>query len=877
VRRLYEGWIRWVSRALPPDRRDRWREEWRSDLQALEAAGAGPGRLLGWAAGLAWTVLMIRRTGGMTMDGWMRDVRTAVRGFLREPGFTALALVTLGLGIGANTAMFSVVNGVILRPLDYPEPDELVSIATEFPTMDFYDFWVSPPEYFEIREQARSFEEVGGYRAFPMTVGGGERPERVQTAIATHTLFDVLGVPPALGRSWSAQEDLPDAAPTAVLSWELFTRSFGGDRSLVGRDIEVNGASTRVLGVMPPGFDVESQGIELWIPASLDPANRQNRASHFLELVARLADGTPVAAARGEMDRLMARWDAEAGGARHSLSASGHPLALEPLHQEVVGDVRTALLVLLGAVGFVLLIACANVANLLLVRGEGRAREVAIRSALGAGRSRLLRLFLVEGLVLSVAGALAGLALGWLCLEVLRLVQPPDLPRLQEVGLDGWVLLATTGVTVAVGVVFGLAPGRRALNRDPAGTLGSESLRTTDSVARQGLRSTLVVAEVALALVLSVGAGLMLRSFDALSGVDPGVRTESVLTFETYLPETEYGTPDAIRAFVTGLTSRLERLPGVLSTAATDELPTRQSLAANDIELEGVEPRPDGPPHNADFFSVITQDYVETLEVPVLEGRDFQAADDASGRPVVLVNRAFARTFFPGQSAIGRQVRACCGDDEPWYEIVGVLENVRQAGLHEEPGTEIYFHHLQLPQEQWGVVVRARGDADALAPAVRQVMAGLDPGLPVARLQSMEDVVGEAMARDRFLTALMAGFAGLALLLAAVGTYGVMSYSVSRRSREMGIRVAVGAPASSVLRLVLRDGLRVAAIGLALGLLGAWSLTGVLDSILFGVDTRDALSFLVGPVLMGAVALLACWIPARRATRVDPVQALRAD
>ncbi len=876
MRTVYERWIRWVSRGLPPDRRARWREEWRSDLQALEASGAGPGRILGWAAGLAWTVLMIRRTGATTMTGWMRDVRTAVRGFLREPGFTALALVTLGLGIGVNTAMFSVVNGVVLRPLPYPEPDELVSVATEFPTMDFYDFWVSPPEYFEIREQARSFDEVGGYRAFPMTVGGGDRPERVQAAIATHTLFDVLGVPPALGRSWTDQESLPDAAPTAVLSWELFQRSFGGDRSLVGRDVEVNGASTRVLGVMPAGFDVESQGIELWIPASLDPANRQNRASHYLELVGRLEEGSTLAAARTELDRLVARWDEEAGD-RHSLSTSGHPLVVEPFHQEVVGEVRTALLVLLGAVGFVLLIACANVANLLLVRGEGRAREVAIRSALGASRGRLLRLFLVEGLVLSVAGALAGLGLGWLCLDVLRLVQPPDLPRLQEVGLDGWVLLATTGVAAAVGVVFGLAPARRALDRDPAGTLGSESLRTTDSAARQGLRSTLVVAEVALALVLSVGAGLMLRSFDALSGVDPGVRTESVLTFETYLPETDYGTPEEIGAFVSSLTSELEALPGVVSAAATDELPTRQSLAANDIELEGVVRQPDGPPHNADFFSVVTQDYVETLEMPVLEGRDFQAADDASGRPVVLVNRAFAQAFFPGQSAVGRRVRACCGDEEPWYEIVGVLENVRQAGLHEDPGTEIYFHHLQAPQQQWGVVIRTRGEPDALAASARRVMAELDPGLPVARLQSMDGVVGEAMARDRFLTALMAGFAGLALLLAAVGTYGVMSYSVSRRSREMGIRVAMGAPASSVLRLVMLDGLRVAAIGLALGLLGAWGLTGVLDSILFGVDTRDPLSFLVGPTIMGAVALLACWVPARRATRVDPVEALRAD
>jgi putative ABC transport system permease protein len=821
-------------------------------------------------------MVMVVRLGEMSMDGWGRDVRTAIRGFLRQPGFTAVAVLTLALGIGANTAMFSVVDGVVLEPLAYPEPEELVTVSSAFPTMGFEDFWLSPPEYFELGERARSLEEVGAYRPVLRTVGGGERPQRIQAAIATRTLFSALGVDAALGRVFAPEEDRPGGPPAVVLSWGLWTRSFGGDRGILGRAVPVNGEPHRVVGVMPRGFDLADQGIELWIPAALDPSDRSDRAAHFLEVVGRLTDGADPASATRELDALVARWEEDSGGAAHVPSPEIHPLDLEPLRDEVVGEVRPALLVLLGAVGFVLLIACANVANLLLVRAEDRHREVSVRVALGAGRGRLLRQFLVEGTVLSAFGAAAGLALAWLCLEAVRLAGPPDIPRLGEVELDATVLLVTTAVTVAVGVGFGLAPARSALGRSPADRLRGDGLRTTDTSSRRGFRALLVAGEIALALVLAIGAGLMLRSFDALSRVEPGFEPDGLLTFQTYLPQGDYpGSPET-SAFLRQLLDELEAAPGVEAASASSGLPTRQSLAANDIQLQGLERSPDGPPHNVDYLNAVTTGYRETLGIPLLEGRGFAPSDGPEAEPVALVNQAFAERFFPGSTPLGRLVRACC-DEGPWYRVVGVVDDVKQEGLESEPGTEIFFHEPQVGGRTWSVALRVGGEPASVGGAVREAMGRLDPSLPVARLQPMEAVLGEAVARNRFLTGLMAAFAGLALLLAAVGTYGVMSYSVSRRAREVGIRVAMGAPPRSVLSLVLTEGLRVTAAGLVLGGLGAWSLTGVLDSLLFGVEARDPVSFAAGPLLLAAVALAACWIPARRATRNDPVQVLRAE
>lgn len=816
------------------------------------------------------------------MDGWMKELRYAIRGLLRTPGFTVVTVATLGLGIGANTAIFSVVDGVILEPLPYPDSEELVTISTAFPSMGFETFWVSPPEYFELRERARSFAVIGAYRGSQTSVGGGERPERVQGAVATAELFEALGVSARIGRTFGTDDDRPGAAPVVVLSHELWSRSFGADRGIVGREIEVDGAFATVLGVMPPGFDVRDEGIEIWEPVQLDPALRSNRGSHFLNLVARLAPSASVESAGTELAALVAGWEEASPGAGHLPSPDFHPMALESLHEEVVAPVRTALFVLLGAVGLVLLIACANVANLLLARAEARQKEVSVRAALGAGRARLLRQFLTEGALLSILGGVAGVLLAWVGLEVLRTLGPGELPRLREVGLDTPVLLFTAAIAIVTGLLFGLAPARHLSGRAMASTLRDGGQRSTAGGGRIRLRSLLVVSEVALALILTLGSGLLIRSFSALTAVDPGFDPDGLLTFELYLPDGSYGASTEIPDFHTRLAERLSALPGVEGVTAMSGLPPRRDLNANDTEFEGLERREDGPAHNVDYYQTVHGPYLETMGIEVVLGRGFTTADRADTQPVVLVNETLARVFYGDPSAaVGRRIRPCCGV-EGWLEIVGVVDDVKQGGLDVPAGTELYVLAEQSAvlgstPRAMHVVLRSSGTPEGLVPAVRQVVAELDPTLPLAGLRSMEEVVAGARARPRFLTTLLGVFAAVALLLAAVGTYGVMSYAVAQRRRELGIRMALGAEASSVTALVVRRGLIVTGVGLLVGLVGAWWLTGLLESLLFGVAARDAVTFSAVPLLLLTVALLATWIPARRATRVDPVEVLRGE
>ena len=869
-------WLYAVSVLVPSAERVRWRDEWHADIEDVDASGATLGGLLGLALGIGWAAATFRLEGA-TMDGWTREVTHAVRGLLLRPGFTVVAVLTLGLGIGANSAIFSVVNGVVLEPLRYPDSQELVMLTSEFPTMNFDDFWISPPEYMQISENMRSFEAVGAFRSGEMSIGTDDQPERVTGAIASHQLFEALGVAPELGRYYTEEEDFPGAAPVIVLSHELWQRSFGGDRSIVGRSIEVDGDMTTVLGVMPEGFDVDDSQIEAWQPTQLDWTNRENYGSHYLFLVARLAQGATVESARRELDALVANWDAIIGSGH--VSTEGHPLDMIELQEEVVGDVRPALLVLLGAVGFVLLIACANVANLLLARAQDRHKEVAVRAAMGAGRGRLLRQFLTEGVVLSVAGAVVGVGVAFLSLELLKLASPGDLPRINEIELDSVVLLFTAGIAVATGVFFGLAPTRHVTIGALATTLRDGGTRATSSAGRRRLRSLLVVSEMALALILAVGAGLMIRSFGALNAVEPGFEPDGLLTFQLYLPDARYPDGQAQMEFQDRLMDRLRSEPGVTSVAAMSGLPPVRPLNANDTEFEGFVQTEDSPPQNVDFYQTVTADYLETMEIDVVEGRGFEPTDDGGALPVALVNEALVRRFYPGENPIGQRLRPGGG---PFLEIVGVVADVKQAGLDEPAGTELYFHYPQTaavgqaPQTM-NFVVATTGDPTVLAPAVRRAVWDFDAALPVSGLQPMTDVLGDAMARTRFLTALMAAFAALALLLAAVGTYGVMSYAVSQRGRELGIRMAMGAEASKVQALVLGQGLKTAALGLAVGIAGAWGLTGVVESMLFDVDARDPITFVAGPVVLTLVALVATWLPARRATRLDPVTVLREE
>jgi putative ABC transport system permease protein len=703
----------------------------------------------------------------------------------------------------------------------------------------------------------------------------------VTSAVASADFFTTLGVPPAMGRPYSREEDLPGADPVVVLSHELWRTAFGGDPSLVGRTVEVNGQARVVVGITPPGFDIDDQGIQLWLPLALDPANRQNRGSHFLNLVGRLAPGVTLAQATAEMESLLHQWP-ELNPGTHTPSVDNHRMFLIPLREDVVGEIRTALLLLLGAVGLVLLIACANVANLLLARAESRQKEVAVRVALGAGGGRLLRQFLTEGVMLAGMGGALGVAVAWAALRVLLALSPGSIPRLGEIGLDPTVLLFTGGLAVAAGVLFGLAPALHLRARAVGGTLREGGQRTTVGSGRARLRRLLVMSEMGLAVVLAVGAGLMLRSFAELTRVDVGFEPEGVLTFQLALPPAGYPDAGAIQEFHRRLQQELSALPGVRAVASMTGLPPLRDLNANDTEFEGYAPGPNDPPANVDYYQNVTAGYLETMRIPVVAGRGFVASDEAGDLPVLLVNETLARLYYPGQEAVGRRIRPCCGDRIPWFTIVGVAKDVKQGGVDAPAGTELYFLADQVlaygtALRTMNYVVRTDGDPEVLASAVRQAVWRVDGALPVAGLQAMESVVSGAVSRPRFLTTLLSVFALLALALAAVGTYGVMSYTVAERAREIGIRMALGAESGSVLGLVLRQGAAVAGIGLLLGVAASLGLAGLLESLLFGVGARDLTTFLAAPLLLALVALAACLVPARRATRMNPVDVLRQD
>jgi putative ABC transport system permease protein len=811
------------------------------------------------------------------MNELQQDVRYAFRSLRRSPGFATVAVLTLALGIGANSAVFSVLDGVVLRPLGYREPGRLVSIASRFPTLGFERFWISPPEYFELKEWSRSFSAIGGYRAQQASVGGGESPERVTNAFATADLFTVLGVPALIGRAYTAEEDLPGAEPVAVLSYELWQRTFGGARDILERSILVNGVSTRVAGVMPPGFDVEDADIEIWQPLQLDPANRQNRGSHFLNLVARLGPGVSFARAEAELAQLVARWR-ETVPNSHTPTPDNHPFFLTDLQETLIGNVRPALLLLLGAVGFVLLIACANVGNLLLVRAEARQKEIAVRAALGAGRRRLLRQFLTEGVVLAVIGGALGMALGHVGVRLLLATSPESVPRADEIALDPRVLLFTLLVSIVTGLLFGLAPifhlGAARLNS----ALREGGQRATAGAGRHAIRRALVAAELALAVILLVGAGLMLRSFEQLQKVAPGFQPDGLVAFQLFMPAATYPDAATTAGFLDRVLDRVRGLPGVTGVAAMQGLPPRREVNANDTEFENVAGPPDGPPQNVDYYQTVTADYLRTMGIPVVRGRGFEPADANS--PSVLVNERLAGIFYPGQDPVGRRIRAF-GPDSPWLTILGVVADVKQGGLEAETGTELYFMYEQGPvlfdfaPRSMYVVARTSGDAGGLLSAIPREVRALDPAMPVSQLQLMREAISTSMAQPRFLTLLLGIFAAVALALATIGTYGVIAYSVLERRQEIGIRMAMGARAASVVRMILGQALAVAAVGLALGVAGAFALTRLLRSLLFNVSETDPSAFVLAPLVLALVASVACLLPALRAATVDPARVLK--
>jgi len=830
--------------------------------------------------------------GGGGAEQLWREVRYAVRTLVRSPGFAAIAILTLALGIGANTAIFSVVNGVILRPLPYPDPGQLVLITSQFPTLGFDQFPVDAAEFLEFRERNRSFSNVGAYFSTAVNVGGQSSPARVTSALASASLFPTLGVTPEAGRWFTDQETLPNASPVALLSDELWRSNFGGERSIVGRKVDIDGVQTQVVGIMPKGFDVHDQGVRVWLPLTLDPDSINSyRGGHYLNLVGRLKPGISLATARVQLEPLLQHWREIDGGSPdptqnrvHTPNTKNHRLRYDDLLTDIVGSAGRALWVLQAAVFLVLLIACANLANLLLMRAETRHKELVLRAALGAGRGRLVRQFLAESLVLSVAGAAVGLLVARWGLHALVLSNNAGIPRATRVGLDAHVLMYTLALALGTGVVFGLAPALRLNARSMSLSLREAGSRTTSHASAARVRRALVVLEMAMAVTLLVGAGLLLRSFEKLTRVDSGFDRSQLFTFNLVLPAATYA--DSVRrvALFEQVDDQLEQVPGVQSATAMSGLPPRRPVNANDTRFEGYVAKPGIPPQNVDYYNYVMPNYFSTMRIPMVEGRSFGPMDGAKSPPVVIVNQTLARLFYPGQSAVGHRIQPSgIVDTAQWFTIVGVAKDVKQGGVDAKTGTEIYLLDQQTPAYEgfaprnMNIVVRSTLSRDALASSIRRIVASVDPGLPVVGLRSMDEVFDDALARPRFLAELLVIFAAVALALAAVGTYGVLAYSVAERRREIGIRMALGASEGGVLTLVLRQGMLLAGIGLLVGLGGALAVTRVVSSLLFGVQPTDPATFAAVGLFMLAVALVACVVPARRATRVDPLVALRLD
>ena len=817
------------------------------------------------------------------MSHLLRDLRFTLRQLARRPGFASVAVLTLALGIGANVAIYSVLDAVLLEPLPYPEPERLVQVHSAFPGLGFEKFWVSPPEYFDLTDWAESYSALGAYAVTTENVAS-DPPQRATTAYVTAPAWKALGVTPLHGRTFTAEEDRPDTEQVAVLGHGIWQRAFGGDPEIVGERVEVDGIARTVVGVLPPEVDLDDAGVEVWLPARFDPADPGGRGSHYLYLVGRLAPGIGVEQAQAELDLLLTRWQEEYPET-HAPSADEHPYYVKPLKEELVGEVRPAVMLLLGAVGLVLLVACVNVANLLLVRAERRQGEIAVRTALGASRGRLLGQLLTESVVLAVVGGVLGLAVAHWGLKGLLAAYPEAVPRAATIGVDPSVLVFTLVVALVTGIAFGLVPALHVRRRDTFDPL-REGGRSGSG--RRRLSSTLVVVEVALAALLVVGAGLLLRSFWELVEQDPGFDAGGLLTFQVELPAESYPEPRAVADFYQRLDARLEALPGVGSAAAMSGMPPLRQVNANTTAIEGLPEMPDGSGSpNVDYFQFVSSGYFETLGIEVVAGRSFSSADAPGAPPVVVVNRAMAERFWPGQQAVGQRVRRGWWDDEePWHTVVGVVEDVKQGGMDQEPGTELYFLHHQVPEalaavegdapRTMNLVVRTDGDPLSLAESVRAAVAELDPTLPLADLRTMEEVVTGSLERRRFVAILVALFATLALLLAGIGTYGVLSYAVELRRFEIGVRMALGAEARRVLLSVLGRGMALVGAGLVLGLLGAFALRQVLGAHLWGVGPADPATYAAVAGILALVALGACYFPARRATGVDPVEALKA-
>ena len=819
------------------------------------------------------------------MDRLRHDLRFALRGLLRRPGFTAVVVLTLALGIGAASAIFSVVNGVLLRPLPYDRPGEVATIWVRWPGNPQGE--LSQPEYWDLREQNRSFSRLAAYANGSLTLTGSGEPERLRAGFMSGDALPLLGVAPARGRAFTAEDDRPGAPVVALLGDGVWRRRFGADPSVIGRKVILDDAPATIIGVMPPGFqlpnDYAGPGAEVWAPLQLDPAiDRSERGWHWVNVMARLRPGVDIASASLEVGALARRMHDTYPNEYKPTFGGFAVIAADDL----VGEIRPAILVLLGAVALLLLIACANVAGLLLARAEARQREIAVRTALGAGAGRLVRQLLTESVLLALAGGILGALLADWGVRALVAAAPPTLPRLDAVHTDGRVLGFTLLVSVATGLLFGLAPAIQASRPDLTVAL-AEGGRSGSSAGRQRFRRSLVVAQIALALTLVTSAGLLIRSFVRMRGVDPGFDPSHLLSAQVELSAVRYDTPAKVRAFYGELVQRLEAIPGVRSAAAVRALPMTGRLEIGDWSFV-VDGRYSNPPTPADRvtadWQTLTPGYFETLRIPVLQGRPIELQDRAEATPVVVINRTLARLAWPGQDPIGQRVLLGGGKvDSVWRTVVGVVGDVRHRGLTATPRPEMYLPHAQFPagsgtpERTLRVVLRANGDPNALAGPMRAALAELDPAVPLVDLQTMEQALGAWAAERRLTMILVAAFAALALILGAVGVYGVMAHLVVQRTREIGIRIALGAVPREILALVIGQGAWLALAGVTIGVGGALAASRLLGRLLFQVTPTDPATYAGTALTLLGVAALAALVPALRATRTDPVEALRSE
>jgi putative ABC transport system permease protein len=797
---------------------------------------------------------------------------------LKAPGFTLIAVIALALGIGANTAIFSVVQSILLRPLPYKQPDQLAIIWTSLDKIGLPKNFVSEPEVLDFREQSKLFESFGVIADDTASLTGDGEPEQIQQGQVSSNFFSLLGASPALGRDFLPEEEKPGAPGVVMLSHSLWQSRFGGDSSIIGRKILLDNAPFTVVGVMGADFSLalpkESRipaNLDLWTPYAVD-YKAQDRQSHGLILLGRLNAGVSISQAQSEMDSIAANL--------YPLyyTDTGFGVKVIPLHEDIVKQIRPALLILLGAVGFVLLIACANVANLLLARSAARQKEITIRAALGARRLHIIRQLLTESLLLALLGSVFGLILAVWGIDALLKLSPDSLPRIEKVGVDFQVFLFTLAVAALTGIVVGLAPALQFSKPDLSQAMKDVVRDAGGGIRGRRLRSAFVVAEIALCLMLLVGAGLMIRSFINLQRVDPGFKADNVLAVKLQLPQTKYRDGAQVSAFYQQLLERVRALPGVEAAATTSHLPLSNENWSGTYTFKDVTANAERD-SMASFEAdnrIITSDYFRVMGASLVSGRLFNE-QDAAGRPmVVIIDDKLARRCWPGEDAVGKKMAFGRFPDNPqWVEIVGVVKQIRHDQLSEESREQVYFSHLQRRRGLMNLAIRTTSDPSNLVGAVRSTVYSLDPDQPIYQIRTMSELVAKSLAPARFTLLLVIIFAGVAAALAVIGIYGVMSYASARRTQEIGIRMALGADQSDILKAVMGQGAVLILAGVGAGLAGAAALTRVLSGLLFGVSATDPVTFAVISLVLALAALLACYIPARRATRIDPQVALR--